>query len=511
MFLVAIHVSGFSGGPSGPSNVSKHYIKMFQGMTIKEWTDFPKLAAKMYVGKDKVVISSSRFKATKWLWQNQGDPVEDESSLVAAHQYNLMKPANEIFHPRSSRKWSQTSPPIEGRHGNSKPDFCCMSSDRLIVPGEMKRPHLELGEDLTAEVVQGKLAASFKDLDEKKLAHPFIQCFSHMAHSENGVGILSNYNETRYFWWNLNDECIYMSPVVLIDQVWDKKEQPHPLQAMLFARSFTAESDEFTREKAEQLVQKAKDEIGGTLTEKEKKSDKGGKGGGKKGKKPHGGSGGRSSKGVTAVALGLDGPLPDVSLVSANCKHLRILGEGASGYVWECLYKRRLVALKMGLPFNPRFDENDQFEILNNEIEMYNKLLPLQGKWIPRVVAGGYEPWFTPEGMALITEKVGHALVRDKKDLGVFYVDGKKLSEEEIEQVKESGVEGLRAIHMFNVRRRDASILNLRVEREKGRFRVWWIDLGFAEESYKEESKEHEVESFLSKFDGERLSKYHID
>ena len=385
------------------------------------------------------------------------------------------------------------------------------SGSKLIVPGDMKRPHLKLGESLKEKDLQKLLAVAPKDLKDDDAVYNFYQCFSYMAHSENGVVVLSNYNESRYFRINFKEKCIYMSPVVFIDQVWDEKEgRPHPLQAMLFARSFTAKSDEYTRDMSEELIEDFKKKCT-TAIKEEKKSDKGGKDGGKKGRKPHGGSGARSSKGRTAVALGADGALPDVSLVSADCKHLRVLGEGASGTVWECLYKGRLVALKMGLPFNPQFDKDDQFPILNKEIETYNKLLPIQGKWIPRVVAGGYEPWFTPRGMALITEKVGHALVRDEEEVGVFYVDGKKLSEEEIEQVKESGVEGLRAIHMCNLTHEDASILNLRVERDKGRLRVWWIDLGFAEECYSEESKEHEVQWFLSNFDAEKLDKYHID
>ena len=99
----------------------------------------------------------------------------------------------------------------------------------------------------------------------------------------------------------------------------------------------------------------------------------------------------------------------------------------------------------------------------------------------------------------LITEKVGHALVRDEDDAGVFYVDEKKLSEEEIEQVKKSGVEGLRAIHRLGVAHEDVSLSNVRVERDNGRLRVWWIDLGFAKKC-NSESKKHEVKWFLGRF-----------
>ena len=215
--------------------------------------------------------------------------------------------------------------------------FVVSPGSKLIVPGEMRRPHFKLGSSINSEDLQGQLAASVQELMVNRRVLPLIQCFSHMAHSENGVGILTNYNETRYFRINFKEECIYMSPVVKVDQKWDGNEQPHPLQAMLFATSFSAQSDEFTRNMAEVEVQKYKDEIKDTV--EQEKSGKGSKGEGKKGRKPHGGSGAGSSKGVTAIALGPNGPLPDVSLVSAHCKHLRILGEGASGTVWNAFTK----------------------------------------------------------------------------------------------------------------------------------------------------------------------------
>ena len=91
----------------------------------------------------------------------------------------------------------------------------------------------------------------------------------------------------------------------------------------------------------------------------------------------YGHAGASSTKAKTTVAMGVDGRLEVVSLVSANCSMLGVLGEGASGTVWECEYKGRHVPMRLGIPFNRIIDDDDQFE-LKQEIGLCNELLLLQ-------------------------------------------------------------------------------------------------------------------------------------
>ena len=122
LFKAALCKVHFSGGQVCRSAVPKLYVRMFNKYKIKEWTNFPKRAAKMYVGNDKVDIDDKVFNRTTLNWEVKRKPAS-KKALSSAHESTLIEPCNDIA-PSSSREWSMDYPPIKGRHGNSLPDFC---------------------------------------------------------------------------------------------------------------------------------------------------------------------------------------------------------------------------------------------------------------------------------------------------------------------------------------------------------------------------------------------------
>lgn len=197
------------------------------------------------------------------------------------------------------------------------------------------------------------------------------------------------------------------------------------------------------------------------------------------------------SRGITSISgsITIGVAKPSVTSVLASCDFVGLLGAGLTGRVEEYIYDGKPVAVKVGHPFNPGRDKEDAFKHVGNEIEIYDRLTDLQGQVVPRVMASGFENWFTTGGMILITEKVGKTLVKKKDGL---FVDGTKLCTEDVAEIRRKALEALDAILACDVAHMDAKFSNLRVEKINGEFHLWWIDFGLAEETDCADDKELE-------------------
>ena len=99
--------------------------------------------------------------------------------------------------------------------------------------------------------------------------------------------------------------------------------------------------------------------------------------------------------------------------------------------------------MKVGSPFDDRWHEEDGFEHVENEIQVYDALKNVQGKVVPRVVAGGFDEYFSPRCMVLVTEKVGKCVEEEEDRL---FADDVDLDQQDMLKLKEHALEGLNQI-----------------------------------------------------------------
>ena len=71
IFHLSLRRIGFSGGKVCPSAVPELYIRLFHKYKIKDWTEFPKQAAKMYVEGGSINLSRGVYADTKRTWKKE--------------------------------------------------------------------------------------------------------------------------------------------------------------------------------------------------------------------------------------------------------------------------------------------------------------------------------------------------------------------------------------------------------------------------------------------------------
>lgn len=168
-----------------------------------------------------------------------------------------------------------------------------------------------------------------------------------------------------------------------------------------------------------------------------------------------------------------------------------------TGTVDEGEYNEKIVDIKISRPFDPINHDEDGFKHVENEVKIYKELTEVQGKYVPGMVVGGFENWYTVAAMVLVVEKLGHGLVSRGSQL---YLDGNKLSDEEEKEIMVKPLEALEAVHACGVVHGDHKIDNIRLEKKNGKLHAWFIDFGLASTTDCEERKEQDKRSLRSTF-----------
>ena len=137
-----------------------------------------------------------------------------------------------------------------------------------------------------------------------------------------------------------------------------------------------------------------------------------------------------------------------VSNIFERCEYVGVLGHGLTGNVEEYSLDGNAVGVKIAHRYNKNNLKQPREAVrhVKNELEAYTKLLELQGKHIPRMIAGGADDWFTANGYLLITEKVGRKVMDGVGEKNGLFVDGEKLCESDVAEIGRRAVEGLDAI-----------------------------------------------------------------
>lgn len=176
-----------------------------------------------------------------------------------------------------------------------------------------------------------------------------------------------------------------------------------------------------------------------------------------------------------------------------------VLGSGGCGMVKKGTYRSTDVAIKY---WNRRHRSGEK--LLWREIGLYCELATrcsdLLGSVIPRLVVVGRHAWV---GCVLITEQVGESV---KAVCGHIRVGGQIVSQSDINEIRESAVDGLVRLHtVAGLLHRDVELRNLRAEwvyeDQKGTWRTWWLDFGLAKPCNNIERMAEEVEHCRRIFD----------
>ena len=481
----------------------------FRDFVVKEWKEFNKEAAKVWMGNNVKNMDDRTIQLLDILGEDQQKP-KGEAELRASFHGNVLNVLNRMTDHAITWGFGDRQK-LDCEPSCREPDLRCETTnagssssqtrDNVNIPiitGELKVPScLRLGSELTPKGLTKAFRASNFLRDES--LNPFFQALSYGLYTSKGVSLLTNYDEMRFFQINIGAKEILMSPLVKIDQLLDVKHGvPHAAQTLLFMNEIEQpKRNEYSTGLANDLVRKgdrmadeyekkkAKEEK--EKKEKEKKEKKSSRGSSSKDKGSS--SGGKKHADVESLEI-----FSPVSRVLQKCKMLGTVGMGVTGELTECDFNGMKVVVKVGQIMS-HSDERDCFFHVKQEAKIYEVLKELQGRVIPRMVVAGLERYYTPSAMVLITEKVG--MLVEEEDDGRILVDGQELDEENLRVFEEKGLEGLRTLHEHSVVHYDSAARNTRVEMRDGKIdRVWWVDLGDACEIDEEAGKVRDAEGY---------------